>query len=105
MARFGSPTKTPEKRGITHEEGTCREVHDLGDSDAEELRRIVARHHAFTDSAVATRLLARWDEAVGEFVVVMPNDFKRVLTVMRDAEAEGLPETETFQRVMEAAHG
>ena len=35
----------------------------VGD-DADELREIVARHHAFTDSAVAARLLARWDEAV-----------------------------------------
>ena len=73
--------------------------------DVEELRRIVARHHAFTDSAVAARLLARWDEAVAEFVKVMPNDYKRVLDVMRDAEAEGLAEADVLQRVMEASHG
>ena len=77
----------------------------VGD-DAEELRELVVRHHAFTDSAVAARLLARWDEAVDEFVKVMPNDYRRVvLAVMREAEAEGLGEQETMQRVMEAAHG
>ncbi|HET9547362.1 MAG TPA: hypothetical protein VFO97_05980, partial [Desertimonas sp.] len=73
--------------------------------DADELRQIVDRHHAFTESAVAARLLARWDDAVSEFVKVMPNDYKRVVTVMRDAEAEGLGETEVLQRVMEASHG
>jgi glutamate synthase (NADPH/NADH) large chain len=77
----------------------------LGERDADELRRIVDRHHAFTDSAVAAGLLARWPDAVAEFVVVMPDDYKRVLTVMRDAEAEGLDEPETLQRVMEASHG
>ena len=35
----------------------------------------------------------------------MPNDYKRVLDVMRDAEAEGLAEPEVLQRVMEASHG
>jgi glutamate synthase (NADPH/NADH) large chain len=77
----------------------------LGEGDADELRRIVDRHHAFTDSDVAAGLLARWPDAVGEFVVVMPDDYRRVLAVMRDAEAEGLGERETLQRVMQAAHG
>jgi hypothetical protein len=35
----------------------------------------------------------------------MPNDYRRVVAVMRDAQAEGLGEQETMQRVMEAAHG
>jgi glutamate synthase (NADPH) large chain len=79
-------------------------LEDVGD-DGHELRDVVARHQAFTDSAVAARLLARWDEAVTEFVKVMPNDYKRVVTVMREAEAEGLGEPEVLQRVMEASHG
>jgi glutamate synthase (NADPH/NADH) large chain len=79
-------------------------LEDVG-NDGDELRELVARHHAFTDSAVAARLLARWDEAVTEFVKVMPLDYKRVLTVMREAEAEGLGEQEVLQRVMETSHG
>jgi hypothetical protein len=35
----------------------------------------------------------------------MPTDYKRVLRVMAEAEAEGLDEDETLHRVMEAAHG
>ena len=83
------------------------DLEDVGDDgdECDALRDIVARHHAFTDSAVAERLLARWDDAVTEFVKVMPNDYRRVVTVMREAEAEGLGETEVLQRVMEASHG
>jgi hypothetical protein len=35
----------------------------------------------------------------------MPQDYKRVLTVMREAEVGGLSEQDTLIRVMEAAHG
>jgi hypothetical protein len=35
----------------------------------------------------------------------MPEDFRRVLTVMREAEAAGLSEDETLVKVMESAHG
>jgi hypothetical protein len=35
----------------------------------------------------------------------MPTDYKRVMTVMRDAEQQGLSEDETLAKVMEAAHG
>ena len=77
-------------------------LEDVG-GDADELREIVARHHAFTDSAVAARLLARWDDAVSEFVKVMPNDYKRV--ARRDARRRGRRPRRgrVLQRVMEAA--
>ena len=35
----------------------------------------------------------------------MPIDYKRVLTVMRQAESEGLDEDATMKRVMESSHG
>jgi hypothetical protein len=36
---------------------------------------------------------------------VMPRDYKKVLTVMAAASAEGLNESDTAQRIMEAARG
>jgi glutamate synthase (NADPH/NADH) large chain len=53
------------------------------------LRRLVERHHAETGSAVAARLLERWDTAVGEFTAVVPRDYKRAIKVIRAAEAAG----------------
>jgi hypothetical protein len=35
----------------------------------------------------------------------MPEDYRRVLTVMREAAAAGLSEEETLVRVMESSHG
>ncbi|HEV3320202.1 MAG TPA: glutamate synthase large subunit [Solirubrobacteraceae bacterium] len=49
--------------------------------DVAELRALVQEHGRRTDSPVATRLLAQWDELIarGAFVKVMPHDYKRVL--------------------------
>jgi glutamate synthase domain-containing protein 2/glutamate synthase domain-containing protein 1/glutamate synthase domain-containing protein 3 len=50
--------------------------------DATELRALISEHAARTDSPVAARVLAEWDEllAGGAFVKVMPHDYKRVLS-------------------------
>ncbi len=49
--------------------------------DAAELRALVQEHATRTDSPVAARVLAEFDELVakGAFVKVMPHDYKRVL--------------------------
>ena len=48
-----------------------------------------------TDSAVAARCSVSWDGQVGHFKKVMPIDYKRVLDVMKQADAEGLDEQQT----------
>jgi glutamate synthase (NADPH/NADH) large chain len=65
------------------------EIEPLTDEDRDYLRDIVTRHHAETGSEVAKRLLAGWDGAVQRFGKIMPRDYKRVLTAMARAEAEG----------------
>jgi glutamate synthase (ferredoxin) len=47
------------------------------------VHELLARHVVLTGSALGARVLERWDEAVRQFVVVAPRDFKRV----RDTEA------------------
>ena len=81
------------------------ELVPLDDDDREWLRSTIARHRELTGSDVADRLLGQWGSEVGSFRKVMPEDFRRVLTVMRDAEAAGLSEDETLAKVMESAHG
>jgi glutamate synthase (NADPH/NADH) large chain len=44
-----------------------------------ECRQLIERHHEVTGSTVAADVLARWAEVQGEFVQVMPIDYKRVL--------------------------
>jgi glutamate synthase (NADPH/NADH) large chain len=81
------------------------ELEPLDDADRDWLRAAVERHRELTGSAVAERLLHGWESEVETFRKVMPTDYRRVLAVMRDADADGLSEEETLQRVMEAAHG
>ena len=61
--------------------------------DATELRALVSEHAARTDSPVAARVLAEWDEllARGAFVKVMPHDYARVLRERAAAASAGSP--------------
>ena len=65
------------------------ELVPLDDDDREWLRSTLARHRELTGSDVADRLLGQWGSEVGSFLKVMPEDVRRVLNVMREAEAEG----------------
>ncbi|MEU3456112.1 glutamate synthase large subunit [Micromonospora sp. NPDC006766] len=61
----------------------------LRDEERDQLRDLVRRHLAETGSTVAEELLTRWPEAVAEFTAVVPRDYRRVLEIMRAAEAAG----------------
>ncbi|WP_433794272.1 glutamate synthase large subunit [Actinoplanes sp. CA-252034] len=68
------------------------ELVDLGpltDDERDQLRSLVEKHHAETDSAVAGRLLKDWSAAVERFTAVVPRDYKRVMELIRTAEAAG----------------
>src|SRR5690606_9323225 len=58
--------------------------------DIDELKTLIEKHALFTDSAVAKRLLADWDNTLGKFVKVMPTDYKRVLLQRKAKAAEAL---------------
>ena len=81
------------------------EIEQLDDDDREFLHATIERHLEYTESAVAKRMLASWPIEVSRFRKVMPVDYKRVLTVMKESEAAGLSDEETVTRVMEAARG
>jgi glutamate synthase (NADPH/NADH) large chain len=49
------------------------------DADIAELRQMIENHLAFTDSPVAAAVLANWAGSLGQFIKVMPRDYKRVL--------------------------
>ncbi|MEU4236529.1 glutamate synthase large subunit [Actinoplanes sp. NPDC026619] len=53
------------------------------------LRGLVEKHLTETGSAVAEKLLADWPAAVERFTAVVPRDYKRVMELIRTAEAAG----------------
>jgi glutamate synthase (NADPH/NADH) large chain len=81
------------------------DLQTLTDDDRAFLHTTLGEHVAHTDSAVAARVLADWPAQSAHFRKVMPTDYQRVLAVMQQAEADGLDEAATFDRVMEASRG
>ncbi|RZK02607.1 MAG: glutamate synthase large subunit [Novosphingobium sp.] len=81
-----------EEDGAGRPQQRTNGVHDngMGDMlrhDAERLRVLLERHHLHTGSKRARALLDDWDNALGQFVKVMPRDYARALKQM---EAERL---------------
>jgi glutamate synthase (NADPH/NADH) large chain len=78
----GEESGRPRQRALgAHDSG----MGDLLRYDAERLRILVERHHLHTGSERARALLENWETALGQFVKVMPKDFRRALL---DLEAE-----------------
>ncbi|MGK5545207.1 glutamate synthase large subunit [Streptomyces sp. URMC 127] len=78
-------------------------VEPLDAADRQWLHDVVRRHHEETASTVAAGLLADWDTAAGRFRKVVPATYKAVLAAKDAAERAGLSETETHEKMMEAA--
>ena len=47
--------------------------------DIAELKQLIEKHHRYTGSELARRLLGNWPATLTKFVKVMPLDYKRVL--------------------------
>ena len=56
--------------------------------DIAELQGLIEEHAERTGSTVAAEVLDNWSTALGQFVKVMPTDYKRVLLERKQAEKE-----------------
>jgi glutamate synthase domain-containing protein 2/glutamate synthase domain-containing protein 1/glutamate synthase domain-containing protein 3 len=62
----------------------------LRDADEiEEVKQMILNHGEFTDSHLAWKVLAKWDEMQPKFVKVMPIDFERMLISIEEAKLNG----------------
>jgi glutamate synthase (NADPH/NADH) large chain len=78
------------------------DLEQLDDDDLEWLRSTLGRHCDATDSAVARGILADWPRKAGDFVKVMPRDYKRVLQAIAEAERTG---SDVDEAIMAASRG
>jgi glutamate synthase (ferredoxin) len=61
------------------------------DSDeSDRIRQLIQRHADYTQSQRAAKILALWEKYSGQFVKVMPKDYKRVLQSLKKAKQQGL---------------
>jgi glutamate synthase (ferredoxin) len=74
----------------------------LTDADEiEEVWKMIQRHQAYTQSALAAKVLADWNKFVPKFVKVMPTDYKRVLESLKKVKAQGLTGDEAILAAFE----
>ncbi|QLH26897.1 glutamate synthase large subunit [Streptomyces sp. Rer75] len=78
-------------------------VGELDDTDKQWLHDAVRRHQEETGSTVAAALLDDWDCALARFSKIIPATYQAVLAAKDAAERAGLSESETHEKMMEAA--
>jgi glutamate synthase (NADPH/NADH) large chain len=69
--------------GSLEAHGLVALTRDMSRFDARRLRALIARHLHYTGSAVAGRILERWEAYLPKFVKVMPVDYRRALEKMK----------------------
>ncbi|RNF79978.1 glutamate synthase large subunit [Streptomyces botrytidirepellens] len=78
-------------------------IGELDDTDKQWLHDAVRRHQEETGSTVAAALLDDWDRALARFSKIIPATYQAVLAAKDAAERAGLSESETHEKMMEAA--
>ncbi len=66
-----------------------------------ELKTMIERHVAYTSSDLGRRVLAQWDSLLPKFVKVYPKDYRRMLEIIAQVEAEGLSGDEAIMTAFE----
>src|SRR5204862_6509587 len=68
--------------------GTVELEKVVSDDDVAELLNLITLHYEYTESKVAERILNRWPDVLGQFIKVMPTDYKRVLAERQKHDEE-----------------
>ena len=67
--------------------------------DSERLLDLIRRHHQWTGSQQAARILDNWPEMSGKFVKVMPIDYRKALARLREREQVSGDQTPATEEV------
>ncbi|PJA33364.1 MAG: glutamate synthase subunit alpha, partial [Zetaproteobacteria bacterium CG_4_9_14_3_um_filter_53_7] len=70
--------------------------HTMSQDDQKILRALIQRHVHYTNSAVGKRILANWSDYIGQFVKVIPVEYRRALAEL---------EAEKIEAAKESIHG
>ena len=74
----------------------------LDAADIQVLQELIQNHAINTKSTRAAVILKDWSNAEAKFVKVMPRDYKRVLSALHKAQAEGLTGDDALNAAFEA---
>ena len=77
----------------------------LSDKDIAKLKEVLENHVKYTGSDVAENMLNNWSEEVKNFVKVIPNDYKKVITVLDEELEKGTDRDEAMLIAFENVTG
>ena len=77
----------------------------LSDKDIAKLKEMLENHVKYTGSDVAENMLNNWSEEVKNFVKVIPNDYKKVITVLDEELEKGTDRDEAMLIAFENVTG
>ena len=66
-----------------------------------EVRELVRRHAEYTGSRQSRQVSENWEQYVGKFVKVYPNDYRRVIETQKRFLAQGLPPDDAIMAAFE----
>lgn len=64
-------------------------IETLSDKDAQTLKTMLENHVKYTGSDIAENILKNWDKELKKFTKVIPNDYKKVITVLDEELQKG----------------
>ena len=78
----------------------------LDEESLHELKGIIENHRKYTGSDAALRILSSWETEKKRFVRVIPRDYKKVVTIMREESEKGASDDDAamtaFQKLLNA---
>jgi glutamate synthase (NADPH/NADH) large chain len=85
--------KDPRSPELRAEQAVARPLEEVArnmlDDHAERLHLLTSNHARYTGSTKATTILENWDEYLPRFIKVMPTDYRRALTALKNGKAAG----------------
>lgn len=66
------------------------EIEKLDDSDIDKVKSLIEEHVEATDSNLGKQLLLNWSIESKKFLKVVPNEYKKIITLIDKKKAEGL---------------
>ena len=63
-------------------------IDELDEEDVEEIKRLITKHKAYTESKIATKILDNFDEEINNFVKISPVEIKKPAPETDEAKIE-----------------
>ncbi|WP_010530018.1 glutamate synthase large subunit [Lentibacillus jeotgali] len=71
-------------------------------AEEKEVRQMIKKHFHYTDSQKAQHVLENWEHCIGDFIKVIPKDYKNMQNTIQTYKNDGLTDQEAAMRAFQA---